>query len=210
MLHSSSAQSLCSEKRRPVSRSVRPSPGQGGQSRSRQKSSLAAAAMLSSPRGSRRRRGGGRPGGGRSERGGRSARGGATPGRFEKFPTDTSAPALRGMEEVLEEADQRSDLLPGASSSDRCRGNRDLIYPSSSNQLPLPRLFTFDAPRGFCPPSPVSVTSDPPRAIPTSGPFWHPLATSDFWSFPNQPTSTALFLLPPTLNYRIPPTICHC
>lgn len=62
LLHSSSAHNLCSAKRRLVSACGWPGTRQSGPSRSSQKSSPGAAAMLWSPRGSRRHGGGGEAG----------------------------------------------------------------------------------------------------------------------------------------------------
>lgn len=194
LLHSSSAQSLCSEKRRSAAGLRLPGTRQGGPSRSSQRSSPGAAAMLWSPLGSRRRGGGGR--GGRRGRGAEGRRLPEAPG----FPADTSARPQRGTGEVggasggarreLRPAPRGLVLRalpwqPGFCSFSLAQSPAFAPVPSQSALRATP------APRS----PPLSPWDPQPRTLPTSGPFWRLLVASHFWSVPNQPALDPPFLV---------------
>lgn len=149
LLHSSSAHSLCSAKRRLVSGCGWPGTRQGGPSRSSQKSSPGAAAMLWSPQGSRRRGGGGEAGRapeggaeGGARRAGRAAgRGGAggrgVPGRH------VSAASARGCGRPRARAPTRSPRGPPRASP-AAASPVSLASPGPFAVGPPPRLILCD------------------------------------------------------------------
>lgn len=209
LLHSSSAHSLCSAKRRLVSACGWPGTRQGGPSRSSQKSSPGAAAMLWSPRGSRRRGGGGEagraPAGGaeggarRAGRGaGRAAGRGGAGGRG--VPGDTSArprPGAAGAGGGV-----RSDLSPSRPSALAA-----LAAPAApaagcpvSRRSPGPFALALRAAAFVAHPSLRPLSPHP--ASPLRGPF---LAPSRSFSFLVQPeAATPLATLTPILGVGCP------
>lgn len=217
LLHSSSAQTLCSEKRRLASGCGWPGARQGCPSRSSAKSSPGAAAMLGPPRGpvTRRRRGGGRGGGpggawvgdaaaragGALPGGAGPARGGAGPARAgrglrgagpELLPADTSARARGGDAGIREGgAAQPRGRVPDVSPTHGPAALATATYSVSlapSNACLYPTRWT---PRDSLPRAP---SPHPWVPEPRAGP---PTAPSDVWFVPNQPPA------PPVLTWYL-------
>lgn len=178
LLHSWSAQSLSCEKRRPGPCSGWPGTRRGGPSRSSQKSSAGAAAMLWSPRGAADAEdaagagAGGRSAGRGAGRagGGRAAAGGAAPAPACEAATDTSARPRGG--------DRGGPGGGGRALPPPCRGLLVGWLPWQPGLSLLPRPIASlclgpcvaDPPRDSIPRSLCSSTlHPPPRAIPTAG-----------------------------------------